>query len=286
MPFSQLILRMMQVASRITWAMEDEGPSRGQLGMDSTYVTRWSILRRNFDHLPSFKVTRNVTTLVGFNHSSNNPLTIEGVLDDVVEPPFTPVSLTGISQLTWLVEVVRYKSEMSSNIWASGPGDGGVFAALPTISGNCKSVCASADMTLAQSDEMRNGVVEFRITLNPAAQFQGMPLHSNQFLMVETILVIDIPRNVNMTEDQSRNPYLFYSPLVLDTQTIPCVTRLKFAGDLAAPETLSSLQFLFDRNASYTGDTTFLSLDSFPLVSFAKKSSRACEQLRVIHVCA
>jgi hypothetical protein len=269
MLLSQLILRMMQVASRITWAMDDEGPAGGQLGMSSSYVTRWSVLRRNFNQSPSFKVTRNVTTLIGFNHPSSNPLTIEGLLDDLVEPPFTPVSLTGTPQLTWLVEVVRYKSEMSSNIWVSGPGDGGVFAALPAILVNCSSVCTSADMTLAQSDEMRNGVVEFRITLNPAAQFQGVPLHATQSLLVETILVIDVPRNVNMTEDHSRDPYLFYSPRVLKTQTIPCMTRLKFAGDLAAPYTLSSLQFMFDLDTSYTGSTTILSLVSFPLVSFA-----------------
>jgi len=268
-------MRMPQVASLISWAME-EGPAGGQLGNSSAYVTRWSILRRNFDHSPSFSVTQNVS-FTGFKHPSSNPLTIEGLLNDVVEPPFTPVSLTGISKLEWLVEAVRYKSEMSSSIWASDGGDGGVLAALPHVSANCGSAywfaehsaqgpppeCRTANLTLAQSHEMRNGVVEFKITLNPAAYFQGLPLHASRLLVVETILVIDVPKIVNMTEDLSRNPLLFYSPRVLATQTIPCMTRLKFAGDLAAPQTLASLQFIFDLNTSYTGSTDFLSVVSF-----------------------
>ena len=255
-------MRMPQVASRLTWAMENEGPAGGQLGKSSAYVTHWSVLRRNFDHSPSFSVTRNVS-FTGFKHPSSNPLTIEGLLNDVVEPPFTPVSLTGISKLKWLVEAVRYKSEMSSSIWASDGGDGGVFAALPHVSTNCGPECRTANLTLAQSNEMRNGVVEFKITLNPAAHFQGLPLHASRLLVVEIILVIDVPRIVNMTEDLSRNSLLFYSPRVLATQTIRCMTRLKFAGDLAAPGTLASLQFVFDLNTSYTGNTEFLALSNF-----------------------
>lgn len=255
----------LQVASRVRWAAQNETAEGGRLGQHAWHVTGWSLHRRNFDHITNFTITP--ILLSGFNHPASNPKVFEGLIQGLQEPPFTRLSLTGVSLLEWEVRLLRYKSEMASSTWTTDGTDGGLLAAMPNIIAECNPDCSTttvgstsitADLSIAQSEEKRNGVVELAVTL------KGQGSYATRVLVVEIILVLDVPGQVNMTEDSGRLATAFYVPSLLKPQEIPCVARIKIAGDLNAPVSLADIQFMFDVETSYAGNTNILSIRDYP----------------------
>ena len=227
----------------------------------------WSIHRRNFDHKPNFKVSRSIV-LTGFDHPSTKPKVLPALVKDTEEPPFTLLSLEGVSLLEWQVEPIRYASEADSQAWVVDGTDGGVFAGAPVILEQCDPQClgvaksiselgrsndtdgSNASVVIAQGSQRRNGVVEWRVTL------VGQTANFSQSLSTEALLVLVVD-DVIMMEDQDRDTRLFHLPQLLQTQTAPCAVKLRFAGDVQAQTTLSELDFSFDYS-SYSGNTSIL----------------------------
>jgi hypothetical protein len=262
---------LLVLAARVSWprhalaGAENTPDSSGQvlLARSNATVTLWSLHRRNFDHIPRFTISESIV-LVGFNHPQHQPKTLPRLLIDIQEPPFTLLSLAGQSILRWRVEVVRYNSDLVSSTWVSDRTDGGVLAALPTVKSYCSPACdsntssataSSADVTIAQGSDMRNGVVEFLVTL------LGQLKNESQVLRVESKLIFQVVKELQILEDADRDGKTLYNPSILKAQRIPCVVQARWAGDLSAhPDAIASIKFEFNRNTSFTGDVSFLNL--------------------------
>jgi hypothetical protein len=228
----------------------------------SRSVRSWSLHRRNFDHISTFSFSGPVL-LTGFDHPPTHPQVISALISNIEEPPFTLLSLKGVSQLQWHVEPLRYQSEKASTVWVSDGTDGGVLAGAPLIISECKPLCSllsnvsgTASVVVSQGPQRRNGVVEWNVTL------LGQSMNFSQVLITQALLVLDFDV-IRIFEDQQRNPTLNHHPHLLSDQTAFCAVKVKFAGDLTAPDSLSGLKFTFE-NISYHGNTSMFVIQDHP----------------------
>jgi len=275
---------LLMVASQIEWPVDEAGPVQRHLGTSNVTL---ALYRRNFDHVPAFTVTQPVK-MSGFHFPASNPKKMPCLIADIKEVPFTILSITGVSQLEWLVDVSRYKSEISSSTWVSDGTDGGVLAAMPIVTSECTpGECqTTANLTLAQGPQRRNGVVEIRVVL------KGQTMNVTRMVVVETILVLTIIEQINITEDEGRHKMLANVPELLKPQSLPCAVRILFAGNLSvAPTTLRDIQFVFSMSSSYSGDTSILKLASLaqclrnpPPDGMALNGTGGCRALLLITV--
>ena len=233
-------------------------------------VSTWSLHRRNFDHLTYFEI-REPVFLTGFSHPISNPISIRDLVTDIVEPPFTPISLDGVSALDWGFAPWRFKSESASQDWYSDGTDGGLLAGAPTIVAECTAVTPASSwnnarrgtecvgingsLVLAQSAEARNGIVQWNVTL------KGLHDSYQSVLEIHATVVLQVDDVIYIMEDHGRDPKLAYSPDLLMPQVTPCSLRYRFVGDLEAPSSWAAVQFIFSRASSYSGDTSILTLD-------------------------
>jgi len=191
-------------------------------------------------------------------------------MTDIVEPPFTPISLEGVSELDWALQPWRYKSETTSPEWNADGSDGGLLAGPPSVVARCTAptppsswnkaprgkecVGINGSLVLAQSSAARNGVVQWNVTL------KGLHDSYQSVLEIRAVLVLQFDPVIHVMEDYGRDPKLAYSPQMLAPQVTPCSLRYSFVGNLAAPASMAALQFSFDAASSYSGSTSILIL--------------------------
>ena len=164
-------------------------------------------------------------------------------MTDIVEPPFTPISLEGVSELDWALQPWRYKSESASPEWEADGSDGGMLAGPPSVIARCTAptppsywnnaprgkecVGINGSLVLAQSSAARNGIVQWNVTL------KGLHDSYQSVLEIRAILVLQFDPVIHVMEDYGRDPKLAYSSQLLAPQVTPCPLRYRFVGDLA-----------------------------------------------------